>query len=216
MSTDSVRLPTAAVKRFDWIVRDEQAGPDPACDLPLRSTPEAIAIPTIGSIVPNWLLVVPRVRAMSMADLAPEIRHSMYLFGQDLAREMRPVGRPLFFEHGARALGNVIGCGVDQAHLHVLATEIDLLGIALADPEVFWMAADSIDPWQDLDGSEYYFVQACGKAFVGHPRTSQSQYFRKLIARAAGVPFQWDYKVWPNYENVRRTYERFAGRGAYA
>jgi hypothetical protein len=90
-----------------------------------------------------------------------------------------------------------------------------VLGAALADRGVFWTETDISDPWRRIDGSEYYFIQTSGQAFVGHPRTSQSQYFRKLIARAAGVPSQWDYKIWPNYENVRRTHGRFARHGTY-
>lgn len=197
------------MERFGWIVRGEHAGPDPACDVPVRSTPEATAIPTLGPIVPNWILVVSRVRALSMADLAPRVRRNMVRFGQELAAEMSGSGTPIFFEHGARAPGGTVGCGVDQAHLHVLVTEIDLLNIALSDRDVAWTMIDGLDPWAHLDASEYYVIQSSGNAFVGRPQASQSQYFRKLIARAAGVPYQWDYKTWPHYENVRRTYGRF-------
>jgi ATP adenylyltransferase len=216
MNMNGLELHTPPVRRFDWIVRGEEAGPDSVCDLSLRSIAEAIAIPTIGAIVPNWVLAVPRMCAMSMADLAPDLRRKILRFGQELAFEMRGPGGAFFFEHGARVSGDVVGCGVDQAHLHVLVTGLDLLSLALADREVFWMEADVLDPWRSVGGSEYLFIQASEQAYVGHPRTSQSQYFRRLIARAAGVPSQWDYRVWPNYENVRRTYGRFGSRGAHA
>jgi ATP adenylyltransferase len=213
MNTD-LRFPV--VKRFDWIVRGGKAGPDPICDVPVRSTPEAVAIPTIGAILPNWLLIVPRMCAASIADTPPDIRRKILCFGDELAREMHGAGEPVIFEHGARKSGNVVGCGVDQAHLHVLATEIDLLRTALGDKEVLWSVADPADPWRRLDASDYYLIQTSNEAFIGHALAPQSQYFRKLIARAAGVPFRWDYKVWPNYENARRTYGRFAEGAACA
>jgi len=205
---------SATVKRFGWILRGEETGADPLCDVPVHSTPEAVAIPTIGAIIPNWLLAIPRSCATSVADLAPNERLGLLRFGQQLASEMRCAGNPVFFEHGARALNHVVGCGVDQAHLHVLATRIDVLGAALADAEVTWTAVDTLDPWQHVGLSEYYFIQGSGKAFLGYPHSAQSQYFRRLIAQAAGVPFQWDYRLWPNYENVKQTYGRFVGRGA--
>jgi ATP adenylyltransferase len=216
MDMEASGLTTTIAKRFGWILRGEETGADPLCDVPVRSTPEAVAIPTIGAIVPNWLLAVPRSCASCVAELAPGERLRLLRFSQQLANEMRDAGEPVFFEHGARESNHIVGCGVDQAHLHVLATRIDILAAALADTEVTWTAVDTFDPWRHLDQSEYYFIQAASKAFVGRPHTSQSQYFRKLIAQAAGVPLQWDYRVWPNYENVKLTYGRFNGRGAYA
>ena len=210
---DILSLPVPRLKRFDWIVRGDAVGPDPVCDMPVRLTTDAIAIPTIGAIVPNWLLVVPRVCTLSLADLPPDSRWNILNFGRNLASDMIDTGKPVFFEHGARTAKDIVGCGVDQAHLHVLVTEIDLLGAALSDQTVRWTETDPIDPWDHLDNAEYYLIQNSSRAFVGHPRAPQSQYFRKLIARAAGVPCQWDYKVWPNYENVRRTYDRFVDYG---
>jgi ATP adenylyltransferase len=119
MNSDALTLPTAAAMRFDWIVRGEEVGPDPVCDVPVRSTLDAVAIPTVGAIVPNWVLIVPRVRAISMADLAPNIRRSMLCFGKKVALEMRGGTSPVFFEHGARLSGDVVGCGVDQAHFRI-------------------------------------------------------------------------------------------------
>lgn len=210
---DSLGLRLPELKRFDWIVRGDTVGPDPVCDVPVRSTADAIAIPTIGAIVPDWLLVVPRICTLSLADLLPDARRSLLDFGRNLASDMAGSGQSVFFEHGARIAKDIVGCGVDQAHLHVLATKIDLLTAALSDQTVRWSEADPADPWDRLDNAEYYLIRNSSRALVGRAMKPQSQYFRKLIARAAGVPGQWDYKVWPNYDNVRRTYDRFVEHG---
>ena len=200
-----------SLKRFDWVVQGSPVGPDPICDVPVLTTSDALVVPTIGAIVPDWLLVVPRTCTLSLAGATAEVRRSVL----DLAEAVSlRVGRPektVYFEHGPATSGSTVGCGVDQAHLHVLNTEFNVLEMALADDSVDWSLTDGGDPWARLAGTEYYFIQSNGRAYMGSPRVPQSQYFRKHIACAAGVPWQWDYKLWPNYENVRRTYERFCG-----
>jgi ATP adenylyltransferase len=199
-------------QRFSWIADGEVHGPNPACDTTLLACQNALALPTLGAIVPNWILVVPRACALSLATLSRTERGALVDLAESAARIMGSYEDAVFFEHGPRVRGSDIGCGVDQAHLHVVTSEIDFVTAALKDYSVIWSLADTVDPWDSLGGMEYYFLRARVVTFIGVPRVQTSQFFRRHIARAAGVPEQWDYNRWPNYENVRRTYERFGGR----
>jgi len=200
-----------SLKRFDWVVQGSLVGPDPICDLPVLTTADAIVVPTVGAIVPNWLLVIPRTCTLSLAAAPTSVRHAVMKLAEEVAQRMEGGESTVFFEHGPTKSGSSVGCGVDQAHLHVLSTEFDVLSMALADSRVDWSQADGDDPWAQVGNAEYYFIRSGGRAYVGFPRVGESQYFRRHVARAAGVPWQWDYKAWPNHENVRRTYERFNG-----
>ncbi len=106
-----------------------------------------------------------------------------------------------------------MGCGVDQAHLHIVPTGFRLVDAILADRAVEWIEADQIDPWSTLpsDG-EYYLIRTSTEAYVGSPLKPESQYFRKKFAALAGKPKEWNYREWPHYEHIQRTIDHFALR----
>jgi hypothetical protein len=43
------------------------------------------------------------------------------------------------------------------------------------------------------------------------PDIGVSQYFRRVIAKQLGRPSEWDYAVFPRWENVRATIALFGG-----
>jgi ATP adenylyltransferase len=196
-------------KRFGWVTEGKPQGPDALCDVPVMTSSLATALPTIGAIVPNWILVVPRQCALSLAALPVVDRKAVVDLAEQVALRLGSSDNTVFFEHGPRSGGSAVGCGVDQAHLHVLSTNVDFVKSALSDSAVVWSVASADDPWGMSESDEYYFLRSRLGTFVGRPNVASSQFFRKHIALAAGVPEQWDYNHWPNYANVRRTYERF-------
>lgn len=206
-----MKSPTKLPNRFGWITEGKELGPDLLCDTPVLRSALSIGLPTIGAIVPNWVLIVPRRCALSLSALSSADRSDVLNLAAKAARQLGPVEHTVMFEHGSHSNESVVGCGVDQAHLHVLNTAVDFIPLALADPTVEWAIANDDDPWKGLHGSEYYFLRSQSTIYVGKPKIPGSQFFRKHIASAVGVSEQWDYKRWPNYNNVRRTYERFAG-----
>ena len=202
----------AKSRRFAWVANGALQGPNPLCDVAVLNSSEAVVIPTVGAIVPNWVLVIPRRPVLSLSTLSHEQRSGVVQLGEHAASIMGSLDDAVFFEHGPLTSNSPIGCGVDQAHLHVINSDMDFVTSALNDEDVAWRSASSVDAWQALCGSEYYFLRARAGTFVGTPRVRISQFFRRHIAQAAGVPEQWDYRRWPQYNNVRRTYERFDGR----
>jgi hypothetical protein len=134
----------------------------------------------------------------------------------DVAAERLSVfGSSVFFEHGSVAPASVVGCGVDQAHLHVVPLGFDLIEQVRCDNAVAWTSVSMSDPWKYIPrGEEYYLVMNASHAFVGKPMRPESQYFRKQIAAGIGHAEQWDYKGWPNYGNVARTIDCFRLRRA--
>src|SRR5262249_38676442 len=126
--------------RFDWVTSGLERGPHPICDRNLHDHPLAAVLPSLGSLVPGWLLVVPRVEALTIRDLPAHERAELL----SLARAMAGAGmgiQPYVFEHGPSKASTSMGCGVDQAHLHTVGLNRDLLSAALHDDSVTWMTA---------------------------------------------------------------------------
>lgn len=198
------------MNRFDWVVKGHASGPNLTCDSPLLFNEQGVVIPSVGSLVPGWLLVVPRQQANSYAELQPGLRSSLFSLAQRAASKVSQWGPVIFLEHGATRPNSVTGCGVDQAHLHVVPTHADLLSRVLKDRKVHWEKTDGLDPWSSIpQNQEYYLISVGDHTFVGYPSAPVSQYFRKQLAQEIGLPNEWDYKGWPNYGNVNRTVEQF-------
>src|SRR5689334_2245520 len=133
--------------RFGWVASGKSRGPNDKCDIPLLSIPEGVVIPSVGALLPGWLLIVPRERALSYAELDTANRQTLYHLARSVASEVSDFGSPIMLEHGAATAGSGIGCGVDQAHLHVVPIQFDLSKQVLADPTVAWSSVSPDDPW---------------------------------------------------------------------
>jgi ATP adenylyltransferase len=199
--------------RFDWVISGCSQGPEPACDQDLFNHPMAAVVPTLGSLVPGWLLVVPRAKSLALRDLPQQHRRDILNLARQLADEVKVFGRtPFILEHGPSKPSSAVGCGVDQSHLHVVPMDRDLLNSALADKSVLWTFTSMQDPWSSCSpGQEYLLICRDDECYIGVPYVAQSQYFRRKIAHICGTPDAWDYREWPCHENAQRTIEYFAG-----
>lgn len=196
--------------RFGWVLEGKKKGPQ-TCDVEVTGDSELAIVPTLGSILPGWLLAIPRKPVLSLRELNPAER--CHLFQYSAATATRLVSfapNVFFFEHGASNENSLLGCGVDQAHLHLVPTRWDLIQHVLRDNSVDWSMVDNLDPWASVPrGAEYYIISDLNRAYVGLPRSSQSQFFRKKIAELNGASNEWDYRKWPHHESIRRTIDHF-------
>jgi ATP adenylyltransferase len=198
--------------RFDWLTRGETTGRDPRCDIDLFPNQPVAMVPSLGSLCPGWLLAIPRERLISIRQLKSPERVAFLKFCKAVGRKFSHFyPQAHYFEHGPVREKSNVGCGVDQAHLHIVPTPHRLLDEVIADPTVNWMKVDNVDPWAAVSADvEYYLISTSARSYVGIPREPQSQYFRKKLASLNGTPSQWDYREWPHYEHVQRTIEHFA------
>jgi ATP adenylyltransferase len=208
-------LRTPASHRFDWIVDGHATGPRYPFDVDLFGFEDVAVTPTIGALVPGWTLLVPRVRAFCFAELLPKIllrvqivtglvRERMHAFG----------GRQYLFEHGSRSCGSDIGCGVDQAHAHLVCLTDNLVERTLASKGgLIWCATDPTSGWSTIEQDrEYYYLTDFDRAYVAYPVRSESQYFRRLVAEGLGSSNSWDYRTHKNERNAGQTISVLADR----
>ena len=165
----------------------------------LFESPNFVAVPTRGSIIPGWLLIIPRTHVLCIGALDSETMSEFVVFRDKVASALRNAFGPVaFFEHGPVMPCTSIGCGVDHAHLHLVATTLDLREGATQ------MAADGLD-WARIDGLSalsryhaeglpYLYLQQSGKSWISSPETIESQLFRKVIAAAVGQPHKYDWR----------------------
>lgn len=202
-----------AHKRFEWAVTRARSGPDPDFDVDLYQFPTVGVVPSKGSLAPGWLLLIPRTEVTSICQLDRLARSRLDDVRARVAGDLLQFDRDIFwFEHGAARIGSLVGCGVDQAHLHLVPLSFDLIEASLrAEPVFCWQQLDPADPWTGIQGGQDYLLISNGKvALVAYPPIAVSQFFRKIIASELHCGAEWDYRRYAHVDTARETVRRLA------
>jgi ATP adenylyltransferase len=187
-----------------------------AYDQVLLEMHDCVVAPTLGSIVPNWLLIVPRRHTVSFRKWQTvTCINPARLVSEILAELKVEANRAIWFEHGPCAEGSLVGCGVDHAHLHLLIdAPFSFKQFAASAAEnacVEWRRASSLVAYASISpGSSYLIAGSLDEVAIAEDVASVgSQFFRRIVAQLAGKPRQWNYKSYEHLENVRRTVSAF-------
>jgi len=197
--------------RFEWVVGGAPRGPDNVFDVDLGNHELAAIVPTRGAIIPEWLLVIPRSRCLSVAELSSSARRGLLSLASTVADEISSVGKKaIIFEHGPAQTHSLTGCGVDQAHLHAVGTGHEFIDWVLEGSDLRWTEVSPSDPWNARStGLDYLLMMAGSRAWLAQPELPLSQFFRRKVAAYVGRTDEWDYRLNPHVANAARTTELF-------
>ena len=185
-----------------------------AWNRPLFRSASFVALPSLGSLVEGWLLLVPKHHFISMGalpvHLADEMQNLRDLVSSQLTSRY---GELCAFEHGPSRPARSVGCGVDHAHLHLVPLNFDLALAAgpFLPADVSWSDADRGDCRAAFErGRDYlYLEQPLGRGRIAVHDQFGSQVFRKAIAARLGMPEQFSWREYPQAETVARTIHKF-------
>lgn len=171
------------------------------------SNAAAAIVPTRGSLLPGWLLVVPRIHVLN-SRLLPAQSRALF---RDAVRAAQTLvgsafGPATLFEHGPSAPGTAVGCGIDHVHVHVVALSFDLVTAARVHPDgtsLEWTTS----PINDVSKG-YLWVRTPDGAAWHATGSIPSQFFRRVIASAIGMPAQFDWRLEANPAALRETLAR--------
>lgn len=201
--------------KFDWIVKHGAVSHAP-WDRILAESPRFVALASLGSIVPGWVLIVPRTRALNLASLSSGALADLANIREQVAGvlQRRFSGRPFEFEHGPSAPNGLLGCGVEQAHLHMVPLDFDLVeAVCDSGPTGDIRTFSGVSPWSLADGKRDYWIardRTHDRSVLCYPDTPISQGIRKIVAERVGTPDAWNYRTEPFLENVEKTHAAFA------
>lgn len=183
-------------------------------DAPLSETENFVAVPSLGSLVPGWVVVLPRDHSSNFSEHYTSTEFESFL--DEIRFDLSEFGERIhIFEHGAQTRGSDTGCGVDHAHVHVVPLPGRIsAAVRDVDPQLNWLPVSQSEITGTVLGSEYLaFAESCDRAEkllrVAQLDSPRSQFFRKSIARMIGNPDKFDYREHPFYENIEQTYGAF-------
>ncbi|MDQ1405963.1 MAG: hypothetical protein QOG55_1592 [Acidobacteriaceae bacterium] len=179
-------------------------------DEPIFESRNFVVIPSLGSLVEGWVLLVPKQHFISMGALSTSLGAELCQLKIQVVKLLsRKYGEMCAFEHGPSAANHEIGCGVDHAHLHILPLSFDLVQAAqvFMPSESRWTNA-TLETCQDAfkSGKDYLYIeQPVGTGRIATHSQFGGQIFRKAIAAQLGVPGKFNWRDYPYTENVNRT-----------
>ena len=186
------------------------------CDRILLETEHYYVTPTLGSIVPNWLLVWPRSYFLNCMDW-----RGSFLGISQLSKDVlwRLTGscetEHIWFEHGCGATGSDVGCGVNFAHLHILVEpgfDFNCFSRTVEMRSGYgWKSGEDLCQNDFGNTSDYHlFGNSNHQKYVCNSTRLGSQFFRRTIAEITGKDDDWNYRTHPFQENAARTVRNFA------
>jgi ATP adenylyltransferase len=179
---------------------------------PLFETDNFKVIPTLGSLVPGWLMIVPKkfhisYGAINLTEISDEFNSLLQKLDVVIMNEY---GDYVMFEHGPVVRKSSVGCTVDYAHLHIVPIKINLVEQSkiYLDKEITWVKVNNIQ-----ETSKYYkrqvpylYVRDLNKnEFIGITEEIPSQLFRRIIAKHIGLEDLYDWKKHSFINNIKKT-----------
>ncbi|MBY8823745.1 hypothetical protein [Sphingomonas colocasiae] len=184
-------------------------------DRPLLETQDWIVAPTLGAIVPGWLLIIPRRSATNAREWASKSGLSPLEAVREIAAHLSlAMDEIIWFEHGPVSTGTPVGCGLDYAHLHVIVRPpFDFAAFtagARAGADLTWYEANAVDAYAQMGARSYYIAGSGDIAIVATDvESAGSQFFRRVAASLIGDGETWNYRDHPHNENIEGTIEMF-------
>lgn len=207
----------AQIARFAWVIDEASPRSDEVWDQEILRTDRFVAVPSVGSLVAGWTLVVPRRPMLNLAQADVVERNELEAIIAKIAGQLSATGDAVFcFEHGSGWLGSATGCGVDQAHLHIVPLPFDLLEAVAerCNGTIDWQSsAEGKSPLDVLPKAGEYVAlwsEAAQQPMVGNVRRPISQWIRRVIADKLGIGAEWNYRSHPQTDQVRQTLKMLA------
>jgi len=183
---------------------------------PVFESENFLVIPSLGSLVEGWLLIVPKRFHLNFSQLSPSNFSELEILISQLAQRFLPMFNAdqfVVFEHGPTLENSVAGCGVDYAHLHWIPTNFDLLeGVKVfLNLDYTWRVMSELKDIKDhnVNDDDYLYLRnQKGQHLLTCQEHVPSQTFRKVIAHYLDIPNSYDWKLNQGVENIESVYTK--------
>ena len=202
-------------RRFTTLLEQPDSGKE-IYDQPLLERQDWVVAPTLGAIVPNWLIVVPRIYSINLNTWKYDTRLEPVNVVNDLASFLGLHLKDLiWFEHGPANSNSPIGCDSDYAHLHVIFEPLfvfeELLQLSMLSSNLKWEEIAPDHAYNKIPHGSSYLIAGTGSkaTYALNVESAGSQFFRRRIASIVNKNNEWDYRLFPQIENIELTIRNF-------
>jgi diadenosine tetraphosphate (Ap4A) HIT family hydrolase len=172
----------------------------------VRDPGVGIAIAAMGSFVPGYVLAAPAWHLSSVQGLPTHVVSGFIGFLTAVVERVTArYGPCTVFEHGScRSTERRRSACITHAHVHVIPGRYSLSALELPVRSFDDLSAFASVPVQERhDG--YLMYQEPQEPVSYTADLGVSQYFRRHIAATLGAADDWDYALFPHWDNMRHT-----------
>ncbi|HEY4778295.1 MAG TPA: hypothetical protein VIH47_01730 [Solirubrobacterales bacterium] len=182
-------------------------------DQVIRRGPGVVLAPTVGSILPGYLMAISADHLLSFGMLGSErLREEIEPWLAERLAELSPVfGEYVVFEHGSAGEDDRQGGCVAHAHMHLVPAGPDLARGILDGEE--WQSVGAFSDIAAFAEAGYAYLGAAGRSWVLPEPGFPGQWVRRRIASWAGRPDEWDWGVFRGEPQLAETFERLGAGG---
>jgi len=169
--------------------------------------------PSLGQIVEGYLLICTKEHSYIGMSHIPnkffkELEEVQIRVRKLLSENYTP---PIFFEHGPASHTLKGGCCIEHFHLHAVPVDVDLYEEIIRKKFKSRKISklSQLSSYARRDMPYFYYENQKGERFVfKFNEVVPSQYLRQVLAVKLGVPEKWDWRVYPGFEEYKRTLEK--------
>jgi ATP adenylyltransferase len=183
-------------------------------DTPVYQSEHFLVLPTVGALIEDWLLLVPKCHCLCIGTLPDSLGDELRDV-YDVVRTAIKKAHPdvVVFEHGPAKPGSPVGCSVDHAHLHFVGLPLIRTAVQeFTDATINWCRMSHLAELRSIaeQGKDYlFFEDANREMWVGTATDIPSQLFRKVAADYLGRKHQYDWRTYPFPELANQSYRKY-------
>lgn len=180
----------------------------------IQETQHLIAVSALGSLLPGYILVLPKEHILSFAQLKAQFFSEVDTLICEIRWKVQQSieMNTVIFEHGMITSSTPsVTCGacVDHAHIHICPTLNDFTP-DLDESSATRHMINRLDELSNLKTNYLFYESLDGKKIVYELlKPVPSQYMRRLWANVLSIPDQWDWAIYPMPENIIKTLSIF-------
>lgn len=180
----------------------------------LFKTIHSFAIVGLGALTPGYILLIPNKHYETISQINGEEWDDFLFLKSIIFRHISTFyGGAIFFEHGALSTCRVpSGACVDHAHLHAIPT----LEKKFEDEIPTEFTRTKLTSMEELhkfslNTDRYLFLEnSNGEKYVYESKNPvPPQFFRRIWAGLVDRPEEFDFVLFPEFQNMLATYKNF-------
>jgi ATP adenylyltransferase len=178
-------------------------------DTILYESQNFVVVPSIGSLVEGWILIISKSHFISMGELDYHLYEELNeVINLSTLAIKNTYGEVVLFEHGPVQTKQLVGCGIDHFHLHILPISCNLIEEVQKLLPLKWHGIESISSTKEYFISKLPYLLLLDQDCNLNIATSYnipSQIFRLAIANFIERPDIYNWKSDIGLENIINT-----------
>ena len=183
-------------------------------DTLILETKNFIVVPTMGSLLEGWCLIISKFHVISTGALNDSFFTELNELIKHVKCSLNDLNKDVFvFEHGPSQPNQIVGCGIDHLHIHMVPVDFNLFEKSKLYTPFNWVKVGCLTDTKNFFSQQlpYLYIQLPNEErYITTHQRIPNQFFRRVIASELGIADKYDWKLDYGTENIKKTLSVFS------